>query len=234
MRAMTLKNKLFPLILILTFLNSCSQKEAKKPVPVAVKKTTKIVPVSLNSKKEEAIKRIAFNDNINDLAKELNKFIHEGFTAISSTSGDLNKDHYLDYILVLKKNDEATVIHDDDSPSKRPLLILLGLADKTFTLAAKSENAVYCIDCGGMMGDPFVEVVIKNGYFTIEHYGGSAWRWTRNITFKYDAKENYWFLHKIISESFHAPDSENVATTMETKKDFGKVPFEKFDIYKED
>jgi hypothetical protein len=84
-----------------------------------------------------------------------------------------------------------------------------------------------------MMGDPFQEVVIKKGFFSIEHYGGSGWRWTRTITFKYTADDNNWYLFKDGGDSFHASDPEKVTTKIRTTKDFGKVRFDKFDIYKE-
>jgi hypothetical protein len=93
---------------------------------------------------------------------------------------------------------------------------------------------VLCVDCGGVMGDPFMQVVIKNGYFSIEHYGGSGWRWTRTITFKYSPADSYWYLHKDGNSSFHSADPDKVTTKIKTIKDFGKLPFDKFDVYKEE
>jgi hypothetical protein len=79
-----------------------------------------------------------------------------------------------------------------------------------------------------------MDIVIKNGYFSVEHYGGSAWRWTRIITYKYSKEENNWFLYKDGGESFNAGDPEKVEKTVRTTKDFGKVLFKDFDIYKEE
>jgi hypothetical protein len=76
--------------------------------------------------------------------------------------------------------------------------------------------------------------VIKNGYFSIEHYGGSAERWTRTITFKYSTTDSSWYLHKDGHESFSAVDENAKKTTkIYTVKDFGKVKFTDFDIYKD-
>jgi hypothetical protein len=83
------------------------------------------------------------------------------------------------------------------------------------------------------MGDPFMQVVIKKGYFSIEHYGGSSWRWTRIITFKYSPDDNYWFLYKDGGEYFHAAEHEKKTKKVLTSKDFGKVRFDEFDIYKD-
>ncbi|WP_345953957.1 hypothetical protein [Mucilaginibacter sp. PAMB04168] len=149
------------------------------------------------------------------------------------TKGDLNRDTYPDAIMILCKKDERETSDVINHPEKRPLLVLLGEANKTYKLAARSNNAVYCVDCGGQMGDPFTGVTIKNGYFSVEHYGGSGWRWTRIITFKYATAEKNWFLYKDGGERFHATSREEVKTPVKTVKDFGKVPFIKFDIYKE-
>ena len=81
------------------------------------------------------------------------------------------------------------------------------------------------------MGDPFMGIKIKNGYFSVEHYGGSSWRWTRIITYKYSKQDKEWFLHKDGSESFHASEPQKVETKIKTTKDFGQIKFEEFDIY---
>jgi len=168
------------------------------------------------------------------LSPFLAPFVPVGYTVLDTTSGDLNLDTYPDITLVLKKNGEDTTSDVIDHPEKRPLLILLGQADHSYKMAAQNNNAVYCVDCGGMMGDPFVDIVIKKGYFSVEHYGGSGWRWTRTITFKYSTTENEWFLYKDGGDSFHAAEPDKVTTKIKTTRDFGKVSFEKFDIYKED
>ncbi|WP_158827419.1 hypothetical protein [Mucilaginibacter lacusdianchii] len=164
---------------------------------------------------------------------QLRGFIPKGYEALDVTQGDLNRDAYPDAVMVLYKKGEEKTSDVIDHPEKRPLLLLTGQADKTYKLAARSDNAVYCVDCGGQMGDPFTGITIKNGYFSVEHYGGSGWRWTRIITFKYSPAEKNWFLYKDGGERFHAADPEKVKTEVETIKNFGKVPFQKFNIYKE-
>lgn len=180
------------------------------------------------------IKHMAYNQDIKVLPPALASFVPEGYTALDTTSGDLNLDAYPDMTLVLKKNGEETTSDVVEHPERRPLLLLLGQPGGTYQLAARNDNAVYCIDCGGMMGDPFMDVAIKKGYFSVEHYGGSGWRWTRTITFKYSPADSTWYLHKDGGDSFHAAEPEKVQTTVRTTKDFGRVPFEKYDIYAED
>lgn len=163
----------------------------------------------------------------------LKSFVLKGYDVLDLTKGDLNRDAYPDAIMVLYKKGEEKTSDVIEHPEKRPLLVLLGQADKSYKLAANSDNAVYCVDCGGQMGDPFTGITIKNGYFSVEHYGGSGWRWTRVITFKFSPSEQNWFLYKDGGDSFHASEPEKVKTEVLTVKNFGKVAFEKFDIYKE-
>lgn len=161
------------------------------------------------------------------------KSLPKGYEVLNSTTGNLNLDRYPDLIVVLHKAREAETSDVVSHPEKRPLLIFTGGPGNTYQLVARSDNAVYCVDCGGMMGDPFMGITIKQGYFSVEHYGGSAWRWTRIITFKYAVAEKNWFLYKDGNESFHATEPDKLTRKIYTVKNFGKVPFIRFNIYKE-
>lgn len=180
------------------------------------------------------IKTFGFSQSsvsMNEKQGGIEKFIPEGYTLLDSATCDLNLDPYPDILLVLKKRGEDSISNVVDYTVIRPLLILIGQADKQFKLAARNDNAVYCVNCGGMMGDPYMGVVIKKGYFSIEHYGGSAWRWTRIITFKYSTADKNWYLHKDGGDSYHTSDPDKVETKIRTTKEFGKIAFDKFDIY---
>lgn len=164
---------------------------------------------------------------------DLRKSLPEGYTILDTATGDLNKDDLDDLIVLYRKINEEETSDVVDNPEKRPLAIYLGVGLDTFRLAALNENVAYCYDCGGMMGDPYQAIVIKNGYFTVEHYGGSGWRWTRYVTFKYSPKEGMWYLYKDGGDSFHAGEPEKVTTNVMTVSDFGVVPFEEYTIYKD-
>jgi hypothetical protein len=167
------------------------------------------------------------------LPAAIRRALPAGYVVLAAERGDLNRDAFPDWVVVLNKPNEKQTSDVIEHPTKRPLLLFVGGAGGTYTSASRSDNAVYCVDCGGMMGDPFVGLAIKKGYFTVEHYGGSAQRWTRYITFRYDAATRTWLLHRDGSERFHALDPEHATTTATTAKNFGRVPLAKFDIYKE-
>lgn len=153
-------------------------------------------------------------------------FVPVGYQVLATSSGDLDRDAYPDRLVVLD-----TLLADSlrqYSEARRPLLVLSGQPNGGYRLAARNDKAVMCSGCGGMMGDPFQQLVIKNGYFSVEHYGGSNWRWTHIITFKYDPAARGWLLHRAGGDSFHTSDPEKVKTHVETTRDFGRVPFERF------
>jgi len=170
----------------------------------------------------------------NRLPSSVTQQIPKGYEVLESRKGDLNHDAYPDLMLVLHKPDEKETSDVIEHPTKRPLLLFKGTKDKNFQFIARNDNAVYCIDCGGQMGDPFTGITIKKGFFSVEHYGGSGWRWTRIITFKYSPNDQKWYLYKDGGESYHASDPEKVSEKVKTSRDFGKVAFSSFDIYKED
>jgi hypothetical protein len=180
-----------------------------------------------------ALGLLSLTNDYQSLPAEVTRYIPPNYQVLNVTYGNLNLDNYPDLILVLHKNNEEKTSDVVSHPEKRPLLIFTGGPGNTYKLTARNDNAVYCVDCGGAMGDPFTGITIKNGYFSVEHYGGSAWRWARIITFRYVKTAQNWVLYKDGNESFNAGDPEKVERKIYTAKKFGKVPFNHFNIYKE-
>lgn len=106
-------------------------------------------------------------------------FIPRGYDTLDGgiAYGDLNKDGRSDIVLALQQ-------HGDDTDPPRLLIVLLR-SDKGYRLAGKSSSALLCKSCGGVYGDPFAALQIRNGILQIDHYGGSAWRWTVTQKFRY-------------------------------------------------
>jgi hypothetical protein len=145
--------------------------------------------------------------------------IPAGYTVLDSASGNLNNDAYKDMVLILKNSSE-----DLNPDTTRPLLLLAGAAEG-YQLLYRNDSVVLCKGCGGVFGDPYAGITIKNGYFSIEHYGGSNWRWTRIITFKYDVKSSQFKLHRDAGVSFHTSDPGKTKNLIYNKPDFGKLLF---------
>ncbi len=179
--------------------------------------------------KEETTKESTVDAAKKELGKPLTDYVVDDYSILDTVFGDLNKDEIKDCILVLKsKNEKNSDFRDEIN---RPLIILIGEGKNKYTFVGRNDRVVYCKACGGVFGDPYDQVVIKNGYFSVEHYGGSNWRWTRIITFKYDEKKKNWFLHRDGGDSFHTSNPEDTKTEVKTTKDFGVVSFENFNNF---
>jgi len=79
-----------------------------------------------------------------------------------------------------------------------------------------------------VFGDPYAGVEIKKGMFTVHHFGGSNDRWSNDITFKYSQSDMRWYLYKIVDKGWSVFHVDKVETSIQTKKNFGVVLFEKY------
>jgi hypothetical protein len=119
-----------------------------------------------------------------------------------------------------------------NSDTTRPLLLLQGDGKGQYKLIARNDSVVLCLNCGGVFGDPYAGITIKNGYFSIEHYGGSGWRWDRVMTFKFDAKNNRFVLHRDAGYSWHVSDPNKQTQNLFSKEDFDNLPFSRYSYEK--
>ena len=158
---------------------------------------------------------------LGDVPSEVEPFVEQGTTVLAIERADLNRDHREDVVLVLEPNDPEL---------PRTLLLLVRDAKGALQLAKRSAKAVFCRNCGGVMGDPFQGVHVEKGRFTIEHYGGSSWRWSANYTFAWSRRDRSWQLVRVESSSFHASEPDKIETTIEIPpKDFGLIDVTDFD-----
>lgn len=215
-------------------------------------------PLSDKNNEAKADDRINDDNNQAEAEKTINynvskdkvlAFVPKGYELVNWSKGDLNLDDREDALLVVQKTksneskkstestgstEDNTSSIDDNSEEKRPLIILT--MDSNGDLQAEAENdaVILCPGCGGIMGDPFSSesgsFAIKNGYFSVEHYGGSNWRWNRIITFKYNKNSKEWFLHKDGIVSWHTSDPDKITEKVLGKKDFGTISFENYNV----
>jgi hypothetical protein len=161
---------------------------------------------------------------------DFSPFVPAGHEIMDKAIGDLDLDGREDALLVLKVENEPdpfSMEEGEEAPG-RPLLILTRQANGDWELEGRNDDVVLRMDEGGVFGDPYSGLAIKNGYFSVEHYGGSAWRWTHIVTFKHDAGKQGWFLHKVGGESFHTSEPENTEEHVKGTKDFGVVAFKDY------
>ena len=160
---------------------------------------------------------------------EVTPFVESDTKPIALEKGDLNGDGREEFILVLEKENPGK--DQDDFPvNQRPLLILLRGADGKLTSAKRNERIIMCSRCGGVWGDPFEGVVVGPNTFSVEHYGGSNWRWTYSYKFNYSRVDKTWQLVRVEEQHFHTSDPNKVDTKIYTPpRHFGKIDIADFD-----
>ena len=122
----------------------------------------------------------------------LNQFSHgqeipipENYSLISSVTGDLDKDSIAELAVVYNMGPEKEI---EGVPRE---LIIYKLIKGSWTEWKKSKQAVYGSKEGGMMGDPFAEIIIDKGILQISHHGGSSWKWTFTDKYRFQNGEFY-------------------------------------------
>jgi len=166
------------------------------------------------------------NISLKSLPKSIIKHLEPNHSVLFIKSGDLNRDKINDMIVVSKDMQEDNESRVDEF--SRGLYLFIGNKSGSYTLVKKNNNVVYGKDSGGIFGDPFERISIKNGYFSIEHHGGSNLQWLVTISFKYDKIDKDWYLYQLIRSNFHTSDPEIVETQVQTADDFGRVSFEEY------
>lgn len=154
-----------------------------------------------------------------DLPVEIKAFTSRGMKPIVLKTADLNGDGLNDYLLIL-----------EDADGNRLLRILTKQIDGKFLLAKQSANAIMCRSCGGVLGDPFLDMHAKARSFTLNHAGGSADRWSSSFTFNYSRRDDTWQLVLAEERSYSstAPNRAHIQRYV-PPKDFGKIAIEEFD-----
>ncbi|WP_300565064.1 hypothetical protein [Flavobacterium sp.] len=97
--------------------------------------------------------------------------------------GDLDRDKIDEKITVVELNEEG-------NDGKIRVLNIFKKKNNQWKLWHSSNTAILGSEGGGMMGDPFFDksIGILNGVITIDHNGGSSWKWS--TVHKYRLKNN--------------------------------------------
>lgn len=165
-----------------------------------------------------------------DLPQEIMKFVPSDYLVLDTIEGLLNDDKFYDFILVLKYKCEGDSKLNGTFPEERPMLVLTGNKAGVYELVKRNDNVIFCYNCGGVMGDPYQGMVIKDRGFVIQHDGGSAWRWQQTVSFDYSKQYNDWYLIENVNEGFHSSEPDYIERKVLTQKDFGLVNFESYNM----
>jgi len=97
--------------------------------------------------------------------------IPENYTIVDSVSGDLDKDGIKEYVVAFNTKKE-----NDTFESIPRELRIYKKEKENWILWKISGQALYGSQDGGMMGDPFGQIEIKNGILLISQNGGSRFK----------------------------------------------------------
>jgi hypothetical protein len=113
--------------------------------------------------------------------------IPENYSILDTVSGDLDKDGINELVVAYNTKKE----NEEDIESIPRELIIYKNKNEQWTVWKKSEQALYGSKDGGMMGDPYGEMEIKNGTLLINQQGGSSWKWGHTDKYRYQDGEFY-------------------------------------------
>jgi hypothetical protein len=108
--------------------------------------------------------------------------IPDNYEVLDSVSGDLDKDGIPELVVAYNTRKQKEDDYDDNVPRE---LFIYKLKQGQWTVWQKSEHALYGSRDGGMMGDPFEEIEVKNGLLLISQSGGSSWKWGHTDKYRF-------------------------------------------------
>ena len=137
-------------------------------------------------------------------------FVPAGYTELpdSRATGDLNQDGRSDVALVLAPKAESRADYDGETMPGR-ILVVLFATTQGYARAEQASRVLLSKDGGGMYGDPFAGLTIFRGVLSIDHYGGSSWRWSITSKFRYQ-QGGFYLIGETTNLSRTTGDCENL------------------------
>ncbi len=125
------------------------------------------------------------------ICQEIPSYDH--YTIVDTVSGDLDKDLNKELVVIFNKGT------DDEINGVPREIIIYKLEDGKWVVWKRSEKALFGSMDGGMMGDPYGEMEIKNGILHISQNGGSSYKWTFTDKYRFQDGEFYLIGYSSIS-----------------------------------
>lgn len=156
--------------------------------------------------------------------------IPDNYSIVDTVSGDLDKDSIAELVVAYNKGPENET---DGVPRE---LIIYKLKNNNWIEWKKSDQALYGSRDGGMMGDPYDEMEIKNGILHISQNGGSSWKWGFTDKYRFQDGEFYLIGYSSIAgkpcEYWREVDFNLSTGKMIVKKEFEECETDEQEIYK--
>ena len=108
----------------------------------------------------------------------------EGWKILDKAKGSYGDEGYR-YLFVIYQSKKPKYDPEMEwEQRERKLTVIKEYRDGNYEVVAENENAVLREEEGGVWGDPYESIKVKNGKFILTFYGGSGWRWWECYTFR--------------------------------------------------
>ncbi len=105
-----------------------------------------------------------------------------GYSLLQNIKGNLDADLSNEMVIIYNTN-----VNDEDGAKR--VLKIFNKVDSNWVEMAVCTECILSSESGGVLGDPFRSVSIKNGVLFIEHFGGSKIEWQYTHKYKLDDKQ---------------------------------------------
>lgn len=106
--------------------------------------------------------------------------VSKQYRSIKEVEGDLDKDGLAEKAVVYNMPG-----NEDEGAGIDRELVIFKKEGAAWVIWQRSVNAVGNSKDGGMMGDPFEGIEIKNGLLLIRQSGGSSWKWSHTDKYRF-------------------------------------------------
>jgi hypothetical protein len=106
--------------------------------------------------------------------------IPKEYRPIKEIYGDLNKDSVDEKVVVYNVSDTEDEVEGIDRE-----IVIFKKENQNWKIWHRSKTAIGNSKDGGMMGDPFEDIEIKNGVLLIYESGGSSWKWSHTDKYRF-------------------------------------------------
>lgn len=142
-------------------------------------------------------------------------FIPPRWHLLDSTRGDLNNDGYPDLVLVVERDsavsEQRRTLDGTFAILGRPRILAICLRDPatdTYRKAVQTHRFVLRSSEGGVLGDPWDGMAIRDGILHVNFAGGSAMQWA--LAYKFAWKEKDCHLVGVSSVEINTTNGDSV------------------------
>ena len=112
-------------------------------------------------------------------ASAQHQLVPAAYKSIKEVEGDLDKDGIAEKVVVYD------VTRDDPADGVERDVVIFKKQGNNWAIWYRSKTAIGDSKSGGMMGDPFGDIEIKNGVLVISQEGGSSWKWSMHDKYRF-------------------------------------------------